>query len=63
MRELYKLAKEPIPCYSVIKDLFDTIDVNKDQLIDIDEWNKMFGEVAGTDLKLTVKSTPLTSWT
>lgn len=34
IRELCKLSKEPIPCYSIIKDMFDTIDKRHDQIID-----------------------------
>jgi esterase/lipase len=62
VRELYKLAKEEVPCYSVIKDLFDAIDTNKDQIIDVEEWHKIFGNVTTTDRRLTVKSTPLSYW-
>jgi hypothetical protein len=30
VRELSRLSKEACPCYSVIKDLFDAIDLKKD---------------------------------
>lgn len=34
IRELCKLSKAPVPCYSIIKDMFDTIDTRHDQIID-----------------------------
>ena len=34
IRELCKLSKTPVPCYSIIKDMFDTIDTRHDQIID-----------------------------
>jgi len=30
IRELQRLSKEPMPCYSVIKDMYDTIDTRHD---------------------------------
>jgi hypothetical protein len=32
------VSGEKIPSYPVIKDLFDTIDVRKDGIIDMNEW-------------------------
>ena len=32
--KLHSMAKEPEPSYPVIKDLFDTVDVRKDGIID-----------------------------
>ena len=40
---LMKLAKKPLVCYSVIKDMFDALDRNKDQVIDPQEWHLAFG--------------------
>jgi hypothetical protein len=35
---LNELAGDKPPAYPVIKDLFDTIDIRKDGIIDISEW-------------------------
>jgi hypothetical protein len=40
---LMNLARKPVPCYSVIKDMFDALDRNKDQVIDPQEWQLAFG--------------------
>jgi len=34
----HEVANDKIPAYPVIKDLFDTIDIRKDGIIDISEW-------------------------
>lgn len=34
----HELAGEKVPTYPIIKDLFDTIDVRKDGMIDLHEW-------------------------
>jgi hypothetical protein len=34
----FDLGGDMIPPYPVIKDLFDTIDIRKDGIIDITEW-------------------------
>lgn len=36
--KLYGLANEKVLAYPVIKDLFDTIDIRKDGIIDMSEW-------------------------
>lgn len=36
--KLYELAGEKFPAYPVIKDLFDTIDIRKDGILDHNEW-------------------------
>lgn len=38
--KLYSSAKEAIPTYPVIKDLFDMIDIRKDGVIDYNEWTQ-----------------------
>ena len=38
MIKVHELAGEKAPAYPVIKDLFDTIDVRKDGIIDVYEW-------------------------
>ncbi len=35
---LNQLADEKQPTYPVIKDIFDTIDIRKDGIIDMNEW-------------------------
>lgn len=62
IRELCKLSKTPVPCYSVIKDMFDTIDKKHDQILDRDEWNETFGGILTTGPKVAVKATNLTHW-
>ncbi len=56
------MAQERAPAYSIIKDLFDTIDIRKDGIIDLNEWQQTFGGVEGGDNKLTIKPTALSSW-
>lgn len=34
----YELAGDKVPAYPVIKDLFDSIDIRKDGILDINEW-------------------------
>ena len=34
----HDLAGDKLPTYPVIKDLFDTIDIRKDGILDINEW-------------------------
>jgi len=36
--KLHELAGEKVPAYPVIKDLFDTTDIRKDGIVDINEW-------------------------
>lgn len=62
IRELCKLSKTAVPCYSVIKDMYDTIDTKNDQLLDKDEWNECFGGILTTGPKVAVKATPHTFW-
>jgi len=35
---LNELADDKQPTYPIIKDLFDTIDIRKDGIIDMNEW-------------------------
>jgi hypothetical protein len=51
-----------VPAYPIIKDLFDTIDIRKDGIIDINEWQQTFGNVTEGSNKLSIKATPLTMW-
>ena len=36
--KVHELAGEKAPTYPVIKDLFDAIDIRKDGVIDLHEW-------------------------
>lgn len=36
--KVHEMAHEKSPTYLVIKDIFDTIDIRKDGLIDLQEW-------------------------
>lgn len=44
---VHELANEKTPAYSVIKDLFETIDIRSDGVLDMDEWQQTFGRVYG----------------
>jgi hypothetical protein len=56
------MANENQPSYPVIKDLFDTVDVRKDGVIDPNEWQQTFGHVTEGNQKLTIRATPLHMW-
>lgn len=43
--DLSKLARDDIPAFSTIKDLFDFIDMKKDGIIDINEWTQTFNQL------------------
>jgi hypothetical protein len=56
------MAGDKPPAYPVIKDLFDTIDIRKDGILDMNEWQQTFGNVTEGSNKLSIKATPLTMW-
>lgn len=56
------MAGEQTPTYPVIKDLFDTIDIRQDGVLDLHEWQQTFGRVAKVNNKLSIKPTPLAMW-
>ena len=58
----HEVAGERIPSYPVIKDLFDTIDIRKDGIIDLSEWQQTFGFVQEGGKKHTIKPNPLALW-
>ena len=62
MIKLYQLAGEKVLAYPVIKDLFDTIDIRKDGIIDMNEWQQTFGRVVEGNQMLSIKPTPLVQW-
>ncbi len=39
------MAREELPALSIIKDLFDFIDVKKDGIIDMNEWCETFNHL------------------
>ena len=38
VKTVHEIASEQVPTYPVIKDLFDSVDIRKDGLIDLNEW-------------------------
>ena len=50
------MANEKTPTYLVVKDMFDTIDIRKDGIIDLNEWQQSFGRVADDPNKLEAHS-------
>jgi hypothetical protein len=58
----HEVAGDRIPAYPVIKDLFDTIDIRKDGIIDLSEWQQTFGQVTEGSNKLSIKATPMSIW-
>ena len=45
--DLYKRELKSCPPYSVLKYVYDYIDIRKDGLIDLNEWNKIFSRAEG----------------
>jgi len=39
---LSQLARDPVPGFSIIKDIFDFIDIRRDGIIDMNEWMQTF---------------------
>lgn len=58
INELCALAKQEVPPFSIIKDLFDEIDIRKDGEIDFKEWTQTFVGVQEGDKKLSLKKVP-----
>ncbi len=58
----HEVGGDRIPAYPVIKDLFDAIDIRKDGIIDLSEWQQTFGFVSEGNNKLSMKSTPAAIW-
>ena len=58
----HELAGEKEPTYLVIKDLFDTIDIRKDGMIDLHEWQQTFGQVGQANSRISIKTTSLSMW-
>jgi len=45
MTHLYRFSNEEFPAVSIIRDLFNFIDVKQDGFIDINEWNQTFNQL------------------
>jgi len=48
---LSQYAGEPIPGFSIIKDIFDFIDIRRDGIIDMNEWMQTFKGVEKYETK------------
>ena len=60
--ELGRVSNTAAPAYSVIKDLFDAVDIKKDGHIDPNEWNQTFNQLQGGGPQSSMKPTPLSTW-
>ena len=45
--DMYRKNEQPLPNFTLIKNAFDTIDIRKDGIIDINEWCKVLGTFNG----------------
>ena len=45
--ELYYKERVPVPNYPVMKYVYDYVDVRKDGVIDLNEWNKIMAKAEG----------------
>jgi Ca2+-binding EF-hand superfamily protein len=43
VHKICDLAKDPVPSFAVLKDIFNLIDHRKDDLLDVNEWLSVFG--------------------
>ncbi len=62
VQKVHEVARESCPTYLVVKDMFDSIDIRKDGIIDLHEWQQTFGRVADDPQNQTMATSPLTSW-
>ena len=46
--DLYSREQRPLPNYNIMKCIYDYIDVRKDGVIDLNEWNKVFAQSEGS---------------
>ena len=63
--DLYKRdgRSYPLPPYSILKAMYDYIDIRKDGVIDMNEWSKTFGSFAGKlDLVSDKNNSNLRNW-
>ena len=62
MTRAHELANEKAPAYPVVCDLFESVDIRRDGVIDLDEWQQTFGSVVRGDAKLSIRATSTTMW-
>ena len=60
--QLSQLSNEPVPCYSVINDMFDAIDTAHDQVIDLREWRQTFGSLVASSSKVAGRANLSLNW-
>ena len=60
--EMSQASNTPAPAYSVIKDLFDAVDIKKDGHIDPQEWSQTFNGLGAGGPQSSIKPTPLAAW-
>jgi hypothetical protein len=60
--KVHEVAHENCPTYLVVKDMFDSIDIRKDGVLDLHEWQQTFGRVADDPTKTQTYTSPLTAW-
>lgn len=58
IKQLSKLSSEEMPPFSIVKDMFDEIDIRKDGEIDLKEWNQTFILVQEGDKRFSLKKIP-----
>ena len=46
--DIYSREQRPVPNYNIMKYVYDYIDVRKDGVIDLNEWNKIFAQSEGS---------------
>ena len=59
---MHELANEKPPVFSVVKDLFETVDIRKDGVIDLAEWQQAFGRVHGAEGRLSLRPAASEKW-
>lgn len=64
MIKAHEMCGDRAPAYPVIKDLFDAVDIRKDGIIDVNEWQQTFGNINEGGKKLSIKQNPsgLAQW-
>ena len=63
MGKVHELANEKAPAYPVVRDMFEAVDIRKDGVIDLDEWQQTFGRVVGGgDARLSIRPTTIGIW-
>ncbi|EGR32802.1 hypothetical protein IMG5_070330 [Ichthyophthirius multifiliis] len=52
MQKLSQYGNYPLPPYEILRDIFDTIDIRKDNLIDMNEWLQTFNQFKPPDASM-----------